>query len=82
LVVGFAAETEALEAHARDKRERKGCNWIMANDVGTSSSIMGGDRNKVHLVTPTGSEAWPELEKTEVAWRLTEKIVAFFEKAA
>ncbi len=82
LVVGFAAETEALEAHAREKREDKGCDWIVANDVGASPSIMGGDKNKVHLVTAELSEPWPEMEKTEVARRLVERIAAFFEKAA
>lgn len=82
LVIGFAAETDALEAHAREKREAKGCDWIVANDVGASPSIMGGDKNKVHLVTASASEAWPELEKTEVARRLVERIAAFFEKAA
>jgi phosphopantothenoylcysteine decarboxylase/phosphopantothenate--cysteine ligase len=82
LVIGFAAETEALEAHAQEKRERKGCDWILANDVGASSSAMGGDKNKVHLVTTERNEAWPEMQKTEVARRLVEKITAFFGKAA
>jgi len=82
LVIGFAAETEALEAHAQAKRARKGCDWIVANDVGASSSVMGGDKNKVYLVTAERSEAWPEIEKTEVARLLVEKIAAFFGKAA
>ena len=82
LVIGFAAETEALEAHAQEKRERKSCDWIVANDVGASSSVMGGDKNKVNLVTAERNEAWPEMQKTEVARRLVEKIAAFFEKAA
>lgn len=82
LIVGFAAETDELEIHASEKRVRKGCDWIVANDVGLTSSVMGGDKNKVHLVTASGSETWPELEKSEVARRLVEKIAAHLGKAA
>ncbi len=72
LVVGFAAETETVVAHAVDKRARKGCDWIVANDV--SGDVMGGDANAVHLVTPGGVEAWPRLPKAEVAARLAQRI--------
>jgi len=68
LVIGFAAETERVTMHARAKRERKGCDWIVANDV--SKGVMGGDRNTVHLVTARGVDSWPTLTKTEVAARL------------
>lgn len=70
LVVGFAAETEALLAHARLKLEAKGCDLVVANDVGSGAGVMGGLANTVHLVTRDGSEAWPTLPKTEVAERL------------
>jgi phosphopantothenoylcysteine decarboxylase/phosphopantothenate--cysteine ligase len=82
LVVGFAAETDDLLKNAAEKRVRKGCDWIVANDVGAASSVMGGENNTVHLVTGTGAESWPELEKTEVARRLVAKIAAHFGKAA
>ena len=82
LVVGFAAETEELDANASEKRARKGCDWIVANDVGLASSVMGGDRNTVHLVTAAGSESWPELDKSEVARRLVARIAAHFGRAA
>ncbi len=82
LLIGFAAETEQLERHAAEKRTDKGCDWIVANDVGASSAVMGGDKNKIHLVTAAKSEAWPELEKSEVARRLVERIAEFFERAA
>nr|TFG51812.1 MAG: bifunctional phosphopantothenoylcysteine decarboxylase/phosphopantothenate--cysteine ligase CoaBC [Hyphomicrobiales bacterium] len=82
LLIGFAAETDDLVQNAREKRARKGCDWIVANDVGASSSVMGGDKNKIHLVTSSGSEAWPELEKNDVAARLAERIAAYFERAA
>lgn len=82
LLIGFAAETEQLENYAVRKRKDKGCDWIVANDVGASSSVMGGDKNKVHLVTASGNEAWPELEKTEVANRLVERMAEFFGRAA
>ena len=82
LLIGFAAETEQLVVHAAEKRRDKGCDWIVANDVGAASTVMGGDKNKVHLVTASGDEAWPELEKSEVARRLVERITVFFGRAA
>jgi phosphopantothenoylcysteine decarboxylase / phosphopantothenate---cysteine ligase len=75
LVIGFAAETEDLLAHAAEKRARKGCDWIVANDV-SHPGVMGGDRNTVHLVTASGTEDWPELDKSEVGVRLAERIAA------
>jgi len=70
LVVGFAAETERVVAHAQDKLARKGCDLIVANDVSPASGVMGGARNAVHLVTREGVEDWPDLDKEEVARRL------------
>jgi phosphopantothenoylcysteine decarboxylase/phosphopantothenate--cysteine ligase len=72
LVVGFAAETEKVIDHAREKLARKGCDWIVANDV--SGDVMGGAENAVHLVTPEGVEDWPRLAKEEVARRLAARI--------
>ena len=72
LVIGFAAETESVVDHARAKLARKGCDWIVANDV--SGDVMGGDSNAVHLVTPTGVEDWPRAGKAEVARRLALRI--------
>ena len=74
LVIGFAAETERVVEHAVEKRRRKGCDWIVANDV--SGDVMGGERNAVHLVTAAGVEDWPELPKAEVAGRLAQRIAA------
>jgi phosphopantothenoylcysteine decarboxylase/phosphopantothenate--cysteine ligase len=74
LVVGFAAETHDLRQHAEDKRRRKGCDWIVANDVSPTSGIMGGAENEVHLVTASGIEDWPRLSKQEVAIRLAQRI--------
>jgi phosphopantothenoylcysteine decarboxylase / phosphopantothenate---cysteine ligase len=73
LVVGFAAETSDLEAQARSKLKRKGCDWIVANDV-SADGIMGGDENEVLLVDPQGTDHWPRASKTEVARRLAERI--------
>ena len=70
LVVGFAAETEQVVAHAQAKLARKGCDVIVANDVAPGTGIMGGLRNTVHIVTADGVESWPELDKDEVAHRL------------
>ena len=78
LVIGFAAETENVVAHARDKVLRKGCDWIVANDVSPETGIMGGDRNTVHLVTRDTVEDWPPLPKAEVAQRLASRIAGHF----
>jgi phosphopantothenoylcysteine decarboxylase/phosphopantothenate--cysteine ligase len=74
LVVGFAAETESVVEHARQKRVKKGCDWIVANDVSPETGIMGGDSNTVHLVTAEGVEDWPQASKTDVARRLAGRI--------
>jgi phosphopantothenoylcysteine decarboxylase/phosphopantothenate--cysteine ligase len=76
LVVGFAAETEAVVENAKAKLARKGCDWIVANDVSPQTGIMGGDRNAVHLVTSSGVESWPSQSKEEVARLLVARIVA------
>ncbi len=76
LVVGFAAETNDVLANATAKRLRKGCDWIVANDVGAGSDIMGGSENEVHLVTEHGVEHWPRLAKHAVAERLAARIAA------
>ncbi|MBB5692411.1 phosphopantothenoylcysteine decarboxylase/phosphopantothenate--cysteine ligase [Roseomonas pecuniae] len=72
LVIGFAAETERVIEHARAKLARKGCDWIVANDV--SGDAMGGAENTVHLVTANGVEDWPRLPKVEVAARLADRV--------
>jgi len=74
LVVGFAAETENVVAHAQAKRLRKGCDWIVANDVSPATGIMGGTENAVHLITADGTEDWPRLPKSEVAARIAARI--------
>ena len=76
LVVGFAAETDDVVANATAKRARKGCDWIVANDVRPVTGIMGGAENAVVLVTADGTEPWPRLPKTEVARRLAGRIAA------
>ena len=76
LVVGFAAETENLVANAQDKLRRKGCDWIVANDVSTEGGVMGGDVNTVHLVTAGGVESWPPQSKDDVARALVGRIAA------
>ena len=74
LVIGFAAETERIIENAKAKLLRKGCDWIVANDVSTSSGVMGGDRNTVHIVTAAGVESWPPQSKEEVARALVARI--------
>ena len=76
LVVGFAAETEKVIAHAQAKLARKGCDWIVANDVSHEGGVMGGDMNTVHLVTKTGVEDWPKMGKDAVAEKLVARIAA------
>ena len=77
LVIGFAAETSDVERHARGKLARKGCDWIVANDV--SGDVMGGADNEVLLVTKAGAERWPRMGKAEVAMKLAERIAATFD---
>ena len=72
LLVGFAAETENVVAQAIAKRQAKGADWIVANDV--SGEVMGGHRNRVHLITAAGVEDWPEAAKEEVAEQLVRRI--------
>ena len=80
LVVGFAAETEKVIDHAIAKRDRKGCNWIVANDVSHEGGVMGGDDNTVHLITDDGIENWPTASKAEVARLLAAHIARHFEE--
>ena len=75
LVVGFAAETEQVVAHAQAKLLRKGCDWVVANDV--SGDVMGGAENAVHIVTAEGVEEWPRLPKEEVAARLAARVASW-----
>lgn len=74
LVIGFAAETNDVVENATAKRARKGCDWIVANDVSTASGVMGGADNTVVIIDDTGAENWPKMTKTEVAKRLAGRI--------
>ena len=78
LVIGFAAETENLLAQARAKREKKTCDWILANDVGAAPEIFGGDETHLHLITAKGEEDWGRLSKTAASARLVAQIADFF----
>jgi len=82
LVIGFAAETEHLIENAKAKLARKGCDWIVANDVSPATGVMGGDRNTVHLLTRHGNnievDSWPVMTKEGVAAEL----IAHVAKAA
>lgn len=74
LVVGFAAETERIAEHAREKLKKKGCDIIVANDVSSKSGVFGGDSNTVHLITAAGIESWSPMSKDDVALRLMERL--------
>jgi len=76
LVVGFAAETERVIDNAREKLARKGCDWILANDVSSATGIMGGEQNHVHLISKAGVESWPMQSKDAVAATLVARIAA------
>jgi phosphopantothenoylcysteine decarboxylase / phosphopantothenate---cysteine ligase len=80
LVIGFAAETDDVVSNAIAKRGRKGADWIIANDV--SGDVMGGDRNRIHLVSEAGTENWPEMTKAEVGTRLAQRIAEKLKGAA
>ena len=77
-MIGFAAETEHLIDNAKAKLARKGCDWIVANDVSPATGVMGGDRNTVHLLTRDGADisvnSWPVMTKEEVATALVARI--------
>jgi len=75
---GFAAETETVDAHATAKRARKGCDWILANDVSPTTGTFGGDRNKVSLITAQGPQDWPAASKADIANRLAAEIARHF----
>jgi phosphopantothenoylcysteine decarboxylase/phosphopantothenate--cysteine ligase len=91
LVIGFAAETEHLIDNAKAKLKRKGCDWIVANDVSPATGVMGGDRNTVHLLTRDGAatsvddikvESWPVMTKEQVAAQLVARIAGTVEKVS
>ncbi len=84
-MIGFAAETDDVVSNAVAKRVRKGADWIIANDV--SGDVMGGDRNRIHLISQAGTEAplieeWPEMTKTEVGTQLAQRIAEKLKGAA
>jgi len=81
LVIGFAAETDRVIANAKAKLARKGCDWIVANDVSPATGIMGGDSNTVHLVTADAVEDWPPQSKEDVARALIARIAATLQGA-
>ena len=79
LVIGFAAETESVVEKALEKRRRKGCDWILANDVSAATGTFGGDQNTIHFIAEDESvEHWPTLTKTMVADRLAERMETYF----
>jgi phosphopantothenoylcysteine decarboxylase/phosphopantothenate--cysteine ligase len=80
LVVGFAAETHDVLQNATAKRKRKGCDWIVANDVSEGTGIMGGTENAVTLISDAGAESWPRMAKSEVASQLADRIAAALAK--
>jgi phosphopantothenoylcysteine decarboxylase/phosphopantothenate--cysteine ligase len=84
LVIGFAAETEHLIDNAKAKLARKGCDWIVANDVSPATGVMGGDRNTVHLLRRDGADisidSWPLMTKEQVATELVARIAKTVEK--
>jgi len=86
LVIGFAAETEQLIDNAKAKLDRKGCDWIVANDVSPATGVMGGDRNTVHLLTRHDGEiqvdSWPIMTKKQVAAALVARIANYVENAS
>ncbi len=78
LLIGFAAETEKIVEHAQAKLTKKGCDWIVANDV--SGDVMGGENNAFHIVTKDGVDSWPESPKDVIARKLMEKVADEFAK--
>ena len=81
LVIGFAAETNRVVEHATAKRQSKGCDWILANDVSSATGAFGGGDNTIHLIDEMGVEDWPRMPKAAVADRLAERVAETFELA-
>jgi phosphopantothenoylcysteine decarboxylase/phosphopantothenate--cysteine ligase len=81
LVIGFAAETGDIVENAKKKRVKKGCDWVLANDVSPGTGTFGGEQNRIHLVSAEGVEDWPLMEKREVAARLVERIAGMLPPA-
>ena len=81
LVIGFAAETNRVVEHATAKRQSKGCDWILANDVSSGTGTFGGDDNTIHLIDEAGVENWPRMSKAAVAERLAERVAETFDAA-
>jgi phosphopantothenoylcysteine decarboxylase / phosphopantothenate---cysteine ligase len=81
LVIGFAAETDDLIANAKAKLAKKGCDWILANDVSPATGIMGGDANTIHLITADGVENWPPQSKDDVAQTLIARVISALKDA-
>ena len=79
LLIGFAAETEKLEKHAKAKLERKNADWIIANDVSPEGGVMGGDKNTVKRISKSGIEDWPQMDKSAVAEKLVDEIIKHFD---
>ena len=81
MVIGFAAETDNLETAAREKRTRKGCDWLIANHIAADAeqSVFGADTNQVLFISSDACEEWPSLKKTDVARRIFDRMEAWFE---
>ncbi len=79
LLIGFAAETENIEEHAKTKLERKKADWILANDVSADFGVMGGNQNSIKLLSASGVETWPQMSKEDVAKRLVDRIANHFD---
>lgn len=79
LVVGFAAETDNVLEHARIKLSRKGCDWIVANEVSDANPVFASDENTVHLIATSGTESWPKMSKADVAQKLGQRIADHFQ---
>jgi phosphopantothenoylcysteine decarboxylase/phosphopantothenate--cysteine ligase len=77
-VIGFAAETNDVVANATSKRIRKGCDWLLANDVSPETGIMGGAESAITFITDGGAETWPRMSKRATAARLADQIVRYF----
>ncbi len=80
LVVGFAAETSDVLKHGKAKLARKGADWILANDVSAKTGVMGGDSNTIRLISNSGVDDWPTMDKKHVARRLVGEIIGFFDR--